>query len=104
MALKTFWQRLKYWQRGFLIGISLVLSSLLFLILIAAISYNGKCEDLGDVLFSFPLGGNVRTYECSFTKHMMASPSIWVIYLPQFWWLSLIIVLIITIIGYYMDK
>ena len=96
MTLKSFWQRLKYWQKGFLIGILVILCLLLSLILIAALNYDGECA-------GFPF--LEASHKCSFPEHMMKySPTIWVIYLPEFWYLSLIIVLITTLIGYYIDN
>lgn len=93
MSLKSFWQRLKYWQKGFLIGILLVLSLLLFLILIAVLRYDGKCVSL------------LESYNCSFIEHMRNGFMPWgMMYVPEFWMLLLIIILITALIGYYIDK
>lgn len=90
MYIKKFWYGLKYWQRGLLTALILLVIGFILLILKLSINYDGYCS-IGFGSSKCPLITYLYTYSL-----IIFFSSLFVIILP--------LLIICTLIGYIMDK
>ena len=92
MNFDNFWKKLKYWQKGLVLGVTLDFCILIFKILVWSRNFEGWCvnEESG-----------VGWVECSFTEYFFDS---FFLSNTYYWWLFIIIVLGAMLMGYVVDK
>ena len=97
MNIKKYWQNLKYWKKGFFIGVLLLIISFLYVIINISTYYNGKCGGYIPFL-SAP-------YSCSYFKYIVSELNFtFLVLIAEFWWAFVLVILIPILIGSLMDK
>lgn len=84
----SFWKKRKTWQRGFLVGVVLVLVGWIG---VSAVFYDEGCWEFGEF--------DAYGYDCSFAEF-----SLQVLSGSLISWVALLIVLISTLIGYIIGR